>query len=230
MEDKYTDYVIIGEIYLKMGPEVFMTSQKIEKISDVISDIEFDISKENPDFSRFNLLEKYKELEEMIKQSEGKIDYSGTSEFWQVTNVENNIISLEECNVGPPVIKKYVNINKLRQNYVKLSHFLEKATFVGREFKRTTHILSNSGRKDMSYMFTRGREKYVVLYATKDLFLIKITLYDGTEKYKLINSRYTLDGNYEFYGPVYEEYRDKNKVYQEIFTQIKKVNKNKRRK
>ena len=44
------------------------------------------------------------------------------------------------------------------------------------------------------------------------------------------NSIYTLDGNYGFFGPVYEKYRDKNKVYQEILAQISGYQKGKGRK
>ena len=72
---------------------------------------------------------------------------------------------------------------------------------------------------------------YTVLYATRDLFLIKrINNIFGKEKYDLINSRYTLDGNYEFFGPIYEEYRDTNKVYREILEQVNGYNKRKGRK
>lgn len=72
---------------------------------------------------------------------------------------------------------------------------------------------------------------YIVLYATRDLFLIKrINNIFVKEKYDLIDSRYTLYGNYEFFGPVYEEYKDTNKVYKEILEQVNGYNKRKGRK
>ena len=65
----------------------------------------------------------------------------------------------------------------------------------------------------------------IVLYCMQDLFLVKSIDIGLGERYKLINSRYTLDGNYEFFGPVYEEYRDKDKVYAEILQQVTQYNK-----
>lgn len=72
--------------------------------------------------------------------------------------------------------------------------------------------------------------KYIVLYATQELFLIKRKDRILGEEYALINSRYTLDGNYEFFGPVYGEYRDTNKVYTEILEQVNGYKKGKGRK
>lgn len=43
-----------GEIYLKRGPEIIDPRNSIEyqELEDTISDIEFELSKENPDLSK----------------------------------------------------------------------------------------------------------------------------------------------------------------------------------
>ena len=73
------------------------------------------------------------------------------------------------------------------------------------------------------------KTRYIVLYATQDLFLIRrIDKYTG-DKYTLINSLYTLDGNYEFFGQVYREYKDITKVYYEILEQVTSYHKGRRK-
>ena len=114
-----------------------------------------------------------------------------------------------------------------------MSEFLKKATFVGRQFNRTKPITSALGKEDKSYMNSNSgisETKYIVIYATQELFLIKRINRILGQKYDLIDSRYALDGNYEFFGPVYEEYSDTNKVYREILEQVKGYNKGKGRK
>lgn len=48
-----------GEIYLKRGPEIIDPRNSIEyqELEDTISDIEFELSKENPDLSKAEYLE-----------------------------------------------------------------------------------------------------------------------------------------------------------------------------
>lgn len=124
----------------------------------------------------------------------------------------------------------YSSFDELNKNFIRLSDFLKIAKFVGREFKRNKPIKDYAGEDDNSFrQIIDNRTKYIVLYATQELFLIKrVDKY--RDKYALINSRYTLDGNYEFFGPVYEEYRDTKKVYSEIFNQVsEQMKKNKGR-
>ena len=131
-----------------------------------------------------------------------------------------------KCEYIPKEVKTYKNKKSLDKNFIKLSIFLEKATFIGREFVRTKPPKDS---EDYSYMKLEGY-RYIALYCMQDLFLIKYIAPGLGERYKLINSIYTLDGNYEFFGPVHEEYRDKNKVYSEILAQINEYNKGRGRK
>lgn len=224
MADNNLDFIMLGEIYLKRGPEIYNPDKDIDEISDKISDIEFDMSKENPDFSGSTKLENYQALKNFTESLRGKMDYTGTTHFWQVNAINDSQIELNMCESTSEISKTYTSIGKLKKDFIKLSEFLEKATFVGREFKRTSPILTFSGKLDKSYMQIIGITKYIVLYATQDLFLIKRINDYGNAKYALINSRHTLDGKYEFFGPVYEEYKDKNKVYSEILAQATKDN------
>ena len=73
----------------------------------------------------------------------------------------------------------------------------------------------------MEYSDPFTNEKYIVLYAMQDLFLIRVVDDPLTsDRYELINSKYTIDGNYKFIGKTYSEYKDKQKVYTEIFEQL----------
>ena len=232
MKEQNIDFIINGELYLKRGPEVFNPSSELSELDDKISDIEFDISKENPDFSKLPMLDKYQGLKNMMEYARGRQDYSGTCSFWQLFT-DGNEYTLYECETSLAIIKEYNSQQKLNNDFIKLSEFLKKATFVGRHFNRTKSITTTTGKVDRSYMKINlgvHETEYIVLYATQDLFLIKSIDRILGEKYALINSRYTLDGNYEFFGPVYEEYRDTNKVYKEILEQVNGYNKRKGRK
>ena len=64
----------------------------------------------------------------------------------------------------------------------------------------------------------------------QDLFLIRVI--DDPfikDRYELVNSKYTLDGNYKFIGKVYSEYKDKTKVYKEIYEELRENNKKRRK-
>lgn len=98
MEVQNIDFIINGELYLKRGPEIFNpSSSELSELDDKISDIEFDISKENPDFSRLPMLDKYKDLKNMLKAARGQQDYSGTNSFWQLFTMDGNNFNLYEC-------------------------------------------------------------------------------------------------------------------------------------
>lgn len=64
-----------GEIYLKRGPEIIDPRNSIEyqELEDTISDIEFELSKENPDLSKAEYLEPlqaYKDILDSKKVSQ----------------------------------------------------------------------------------------------------------------------------------------------------------------
>ena len=67
--------------------------------------------------------------------------------------------------------------------------------------------------------------EHIVLYCTNDLFLVKSTYFGLPSEYRLVVGHHILDGKYEFFGPIHEEYRDRNKVYSEILAQINDYNK-----
>lgn len=234
MQNKNINFVINGELYLKRGPEIYDPSVQISKIDDEIKEIEFDMSKENPDFSRASQLESYQNLKDRAQSLKGQLDYSGTNSFWQVFTADGQNYTMRECQKFDITQKDYNSIRELNKYFIKLSDFFKESTFVGREFKRTKPIKLSDGRSDRSYMLDfKTLPQTIVLYATKDIFLArrieKLKLY-GEDSYILINSRYTLDGNYEFFGPEYVGYRDKDKVYKEILEQVSDYNKGKGRK
>lgn len=157
--------------------------------------------------------------------------YAGTESFWQLSATNDKLIILNRCDKMFQSKRVYSSIERIKNDFIKLSDFLEKAIFVGRKFKRIKPTKDSGGEQDDSYILydKKFSSQYIVLYATQDLFLIKRIDRILGEEYALINSRYTLDGNYEFFGPVYEEYRDRNKVYREILEQINGYKKRKGR-
>lgn len=234
MQNNNINFIIDGEIYLKRAPKVNNYSQLIEETKDTIFDIEFDISKEKPDFSKSKSLDEYRHQLNRIQHNHNQLDYSENIYFWQLSTEDGQTISLTICTpyIGNKNIV-YHSIERMNQDYIKLSEFLEKATFVGRKFRRTKPIINTDGEEDLTYtkdsLATVINTQYIVLYATQELFLIKRIDMMHKDEYSLIVSKYTLDGNYEFFGPVYEEYKDKNKVYTEILEQVSNYNRGKRK-
>ena len=64
----------------------------------------------------------------------------------------------------------------------------------------------------------------IIICKKDNMFLVKYISRYG-EIYKIIDCSYVCDGNYEFYGDVYEEYMDRDMVYSEIIKQIDSYNK-----
>ncbi len=202
------EYFVNGEIYLKRGPEVFDASEKI-------SDLEFKIA----NAKTIEEIKKYREdlqLKMMFQEAcKGKLDYSGTDDFWQAYINSNGEITIFS-NTGRK--KTFKSISDLENKFIKLDKFLDKATFVGRELKRAKSTVIFDGSCYKTLMKTRDNfSQYTILYVYQDLLLTKRLWLD---EYDLISSRYLEDGNYEFFGPVYEEYADKDKMYSEILAQV----------
>ena len=224
--DNDINFIINGEIYLKKGSESADLSELIKKTDDIIfcldyvKPIEKDKEKIDDFLTKFKLLKTY---EESIDE---KQSFSGAGSFWKAFTTDGRSIELRQCDIVQNDARIYSSIEELNSDFIKLSDFLNKATFVGRKFKRTTPLKAKNGKSDRSFMDVTYNE-YIVLYATQDLFLVKETDELDGDKYRLIYSRYTLDGNYVFYGEVYSEYKDKQKVYSEILEQLKTYNKGK---
>lgn len=214
-----------GEIYLKRGPEIIdpRTSFEYQKLEEIISDIKFDASKENPDTSKLGYLDQLEEYKSFLDTQKTITNYLGTNTFWQLYTIDGKHIIMKN-NEPHPLIRDYNKLEELSKDFIKLSDFLNISTFVGRQFIRTSHRLTLNGKIDKSFMPSNNifiNEKYIVLYAMQDLFLIRVVDDPLTsDRYELINSKYTIDGNYKFIGKTYSEYKDKQKVYTEIFEQL----------
>ena len=79
---KNVEFIIDGDIYLKKNPKVTDYSNLAEELKEVITDIEYDISKENPDFSRSTKLDGYKHLLDRVEFHNGKLSYVDNIYFW----------------------------------------------------------------------------------------------------------------------------------------------------
>ena len=205
------DVLINGEIYIKNGSEPYHMS---ERTKDLIYDLDFDASKENPDFVAMEYVDKFRQFEGL----EGEDDYSGCNEFWVSMIDENGINMIEQSLLN--TTKRFANKQELDKSFTRLTDFLEHARYVGRYFKRTKPVNSN----DKSYM--EDDNSALVLFATDRLMLIKYSGFDS-EKFEMLSPRYFEDGNFEFYGEFVGEYSDKTSLYQAINEQI--VSSNKRR-
>lgn len=229
------DYVVNGELFVKNHPDVFNADKSLTGVRDKIHDLEFETSKENPDLSVMSTLEDYQKLNDRFTDYDGKLDYSNMDKFWQlVTNgkeYELRVVSKYSFEMkSGNAIRHYNSLDDLRKDFTSLREFLDKSTFVGREFKRTKPIINEiTGKFDKSYMHDIGDNKEIVLYATQELFLVRSFDEILGNKYELINSKYVQDGNYEFFGPIYDEYKDKTFVYQEIMKQLNLIEEDKRK-
>lgn len=162
--------------------------------------------------------------EELNRKSDNKAiyNYSGTADFWQFFVADSIMLMPYDAN-GTQFFnqrKIYKSKSDMEKDFFKLSEFFDYATFVGREFRRTEPVISSSGDTINFYMNPSDICRYIVLYATQELFLVKIISKYHNDRYGLINSLFTSDGKYDFFGKVYEEYRDTDKIYNEIIEQI----------
>ena len=156
-------------------------------------------------------------------------DFVGCENFWQSFVINSKIVMDSKVDSFEPKLQKiYESKSDMDEDFIKLSEFLDKATYVGKHFKRTKPIKIDSKYNDNSYMSDK-QLKYIVLYEYNDLFLTKEITPFG-ECYFIIDSRYLLDKNYILYGPTYEEYKDKSKLYTEIFKQSTRLNEQNNRK
>lgn len=212
------DYVINGEIFLKNGPQTF----QIKPIQDKIDDLNYLIATEPIKPIWLKQLQEYEELYAKFVKYNNKIDYSGTTNFWQLEVSSGKFIMRQRRSLENMMSyeQEYQTIEELKRDFTPLRDFLNIAKFIGREFKRTAPTTTIDGKEDKSYMnLFSNSDKCIVLYACQDLFLAR---YEGwpDSSYRLINSRYTLDGKYQFFGPIKKEYEDKTRIYKEILEQI----------
>ena len=126
-------------------------------------------------------------------------------------------------------IDRYISLDELNNGYIKLSDFIKNARFIGREFKRIGPGITYYGIdrdmakiRDSRYLEIDEYgydDKYIVLYEKDNTFKVRY-ICGNSRWYGIVDCIYIQDGMYKFIGPVYEEYRDKEKVYLEIVEQI----------
>ncbi len=210
--------MLINEsLYVKNAFDFLLDSKAIEIIEEKISDLEFDMSKENPDYSKYEFLEALKQLRdnpiEVIQRYQ--LNCSGATSFYQLF-IDGEKIKMYECKDGRSgrLVHCYNNKKDMEKHFTSLVNFLDNAIFVGRKFERTKPVNDADGWEDFGYMCSEGD---IVLYAMQDLFL---TYNNVSSEYKLISYKYTLDGKYIFFGPIYYEFKDKRKIYYDIENQV----------
>ena len=225
--------IIIEQINAQTGYEIIIPNDieigSVDEINYVISEIQTlpDCCKNNickntlkfiTDFFNYILLGGNTNIE--INHGKKAIyDYNGCSDFWQLFVCNYKIImDMKSDNANFKYRKVYNCKYEIDKDFIKLSEFLDKATFIGKKFKRTKPIISENNRKDTSYMNPEYYE-YIVLYSYNNIFLTKEIWSEG-KCYYLLDSRYFLDGNYIFYGETYKEYKDKSMVFRDIVSQV----------
>lgn len=156
------------------------------------------------------------------------IDTRGVDSFYQIFFDEEQFKFYQ---YRSDVYDKYfevgnISLEKINEGYIRLVDFLKEAVFVGREFKRILPVITYYGTnnikysmKDNAYLDVDDIGKNIVLCMKDNIFLVKHISRFG-EEYRIIGCNYIFDGNYEFYGDVYEEYKNMDRVYLEIIEQI----------
>lgn len=122
---------------------------------------------------------------------------------------------------------RIISFDELDRGYIRLDEFIRYGEFIGREFRRLCPVITYYGIDgdysrivDNRYLKIDGyNNKCIVLYRKDHVFLVK-NIYGKHELYDIVDCRYIQDGNYEFLGPIYEEYMDREKIYLDIVKEI----------
>lgn len=221
----YKNDIMIGDLFLQRGvKKVFRENGQIVCI-DYIKD-------------------------DLIKGDNFYIDRNGADDIYQLYGYDMNGFKMNQYNTYGNLVYELDNmsLDDINKRFIKLSDFIKDAKFIGREFRRTNPVCRYSKYKSVSNGFVRGirrlvlvpnscgviedrsymenyeNNKNIVLYMKDNMFLVKYISRFG-EVYKIIDCSYVCDDNYEFYGDVYEEYMNREKVYSEVVSQIDSYNK-----
>lgn len=221
----YKNDIMIGDIFLQKGVKrVFRENGQIVYI----------------DYIKDNL----------VPSDNSYIDRSGADDIYQLYGYDMNGFKMNQYSTYGDLVYELDNmsLDDINKRFIKLSDFIKDAKFIGREFRRIRPVCRYSKYKSVSNGFVRGirrltfvpnncgiiedrsymenyeNNKNIVLYMKDNMFLVKYISRYG-EIYKIIDCSYVCDGNYEFYGGVYEEYRDRDRVYSEVVNQIDSYNK-----
>ena len=203
--------ILIPDDIEKNSMEEFnFVKEEIESLPDyILNKIDLNVLKYFSDMvSYVSLGGNLKDFSQGIDDDGPVYDYSWSDDFWQLFVVQNKIVMqvVNKRKVESKMV--FNNVSKMKEHFVRLSDFLSNANYIGREFKRTKPT-SNGSKSFMS-----SSTGVLALYEYDGIILTKKGRFCTLEKY------YVDDGNYTFVGDVNEEYRDKDKLYQEIMQQL----------
>jgi len=208
------DFLFIGDILIRRGAGIYHYDNYF---GDELYDLNYEMSLNGatPAFQKLsNFLER---LDTRFREKDGLPDWSHTKEFYIISNIDQNNIEVEsipEYSIFEKSQSSYRTISELKQDFFSLTEMLTKGEYIGQNFHRTKPVINPTGTADGSYC-SNVNHNMIVLYKHNDVLL---TIENG--EYKIISSRYLTDGNYEFLGPVHNEYNDPKKVHKEVSEQI----------
>lgn len=212
------EILINGEIYIKIKPHyTYPDKEKIEQIEQELYNIEFEEADKG--ITNKTTIKKQSLMELKNKILKPKIDNRYMKNF-HIMGINENSITMKTFDLlGEKEEQEYQTLEEINKEYIKLSTFLKKAEYVGKEFVRTKPLIINK-IKDISYITEDPYSQTTVLYKTD---------YAMLAEYKSTNSRnlemlepiYFEDNNYKFIGNAYQE-KTKKEIYKEILEEIKK--------
>lgn len=155
-------------------------------------------------------------LDELFEHSEAvlKEDWTGCNNFWTSKEVENGIMMVEHTLTGTRSKKGFKSKEELEKEFISIESFLETGNFIGRFFRRTKNIFE----EDKEYLPIN--HSIFALYE-KEGTILAVKQVDEKTVFDIIPKRYTLDGNYEYYGEQKVSYDNKKAINKEIVKHLK---------
>ena len=155
-------------------------------------------------------------VNEIFEHSEAvlKEDWTGCNNFWTSKEAENGIIMIEHTLTGTRSKKGFKSKEELEKEFISIESFLEKGNFIGRFFRRTKNISD----EDKEYLPVH--HSIFALYE-KEGTILAVKQVDEKTVFDIIPKRYTLDGNYEYYGEQKVSYDNKIIINKEIVKHLK---------
>lgn len=218
------EFFMNGEVYVRNGADTYRSRKALQEVERIILKLEKEQEQDEYNELVDLELEEYIMIRDRLKEQGMILDSRYIDEFYVLkTNGVNFELESSTNHLKEADYRTYNSKKMLDNEFTSLIDFLNKATFVGRKFRRLKPI-EVEGIKDYSYTDIQLKldGEVIVLFAMQDLFLVKDMSYIFKEKYELISSKYLLDCNYEFYGNKYIEYNNKALIYKEVVKQLKK--------
>ena len=154
--------------------------------------------------------------------------YNGDDSFWRGFSNSYGETIVENCSDNTKR-EKFIYNTDLSKKFISLERFIENGEFIGQIGYRIKPLMKPLNNYDIcldvdySYM---EKDNYIVLYKYNGKLLVFNT---DSRKYELISSKYTYDNNFKFIGPVHYDMADKNKIIDDIYNQLNRKVKIKRR-